>query len=255
MGTRAVLVPHQCARRSPDLDNNALLLCHCTYDPNLLFPLLLHRMVGDAEFGKNLNIPKKSKQKKNILSIVTIEKFIASIPNVHPGYMVPWDYLPVMYILHTGNFLILWFWYLNVGALGLQALNVYVPDWESNGRMWPHIHNRFLAALLVSQITALGYFAVKQFPYTVFLIFPILATFAFYLFCKRNFYPSFAVVSLSVASQPAKEIPSTAAIVEAYTPTCLLENEKFEDAEFQDARSNMTSRSNSGITSPAERNV
>ncbi|KAG0604384.1 hypothetical protein M758_10G168100 [Ceratodon purpureus] len=135
------------------------------------------------------------------------------------------------------------------------ALNVNVPDWESNGRMWPHIHNRFLAALLVSQITALGYFAVKKFPYTVFLIFPIIATYAFYLYCKRNFYPSFAVVSLEVASQPVKETPSTTTIVEAYTPTCLLDGDKFEDAEFQDARSNMTSRSNSGITSPAERNV
>jgi len=146
--------------------------------------------------------------------------------------------------------------YLNpVCAFKLQALNVQVPDWESNGRMWPHIHNRFLAALLVSQITALGYFAVKQFPYTVFLIFLLIATFAFYLYCKRNFYPSFAVVSLYVASKPVKETPSKASIIEAFTPTCLLDSDKFEDAEFQDARSNMTSRSNSGITSPAERAV
>jgi len=135
----------------------------------------------------------------------------------------------------------------------LQALNIQVPEWESNGRMWPHIHNRFLGALLVSQITALGYFAVKKFPYTVFLIFLLIATFAFYLYCKRNFYPSFAVVSLYVASQPVKETPSAVSIVEAYTPTCLLDGDKFEDADFQDARSNMTSRTNSGITSPAER--
>ena len=142
-----------------------------------------------------------------------------------------------------------------LGALGLQALNVQVPDWESNGRMWPHIHNRFLVALLVSQITALGYFAIRKFPYTVFLIFLLIATFAFYWLCRRNFYPSFAVVSLYVASQHVKETPSTATMVEAYTPTCLLDGEKFEDADFQDARSTMTSRSNSGITSPAERNV
>jgi len=136
-----------------------------------------------------------------------------------------------------------------------QALKVHVPDWESNGRMWPHIHNRFLAALLVAQITALGYFAVKKFAYTVFLIILPILTFAFYLYCKRNFYPSFAVVSLYVASDVVKETPSTNTIVEAYTPTCLLEGEEFEDANFQDAHSNMTSRSNSGITSPSDRAV
>lgn len=80
-------------------------------------------------------------------------------------------------------------------------------------------------------------------------------TFAFYLYCKRNFYPSFAVVSLFVASDAVKETPSTSTIVEAYTPTCLLEGEEFEDATFQDAHSNMTSRTNSGITSPADRAV
>lgn len=149
------------------------------------------------------------------------------------------------------------FLYFFIGWLVTRhaALNIQVPEWESNGRMWPHIHNRFLGALLVSQITALGYFAVKKFPYTVFLIFLPIATFAFYLYCKRNFYPSFAVVSLYVASQPVKETPSMVSIVEAYTPTCLLDSDKFEDADFQDARSNMTSRSNSGITSPAERTV
>lgn len=121
--------------------------------------------------------------------------------------------------------------------------------------MWPHINNRFLGALLVSQITCFGYFAIKKFPPVVLLIFPIIATYAFYSFCKRNFYPSFAVISLYVASQPAKETPSTDTVVEAYTPTCLLEGDKFEDANFQDARSNVTSRSNSGIISPAERHV
>lgn len=135
----------------------------------------------------------------------------------------------------------------------LQALKVQVPEWESNGRMWPHIHNRFLGSLLVSQITALGYFAVQQFPYTVFLIFLPILTFGFYVYCKRNFYPSFAVVSLYVASQPVKETVSTNTIVEAYTPTCLLNSDEYEDAEFQDARSAMTSRSNSGITNSGDK--
>lgn len=165
--------------------------------------------------------------------------------------------LTLSYSVIAPMILVFAFLYFAIGWLVMRnsALNVYVPEWESNGRMWPHIHNRILVALLVSQITALGFFAVKKFPYTVFLIFLPLATFAFYLYCKRNFYKSFAVVSLYVASQPVKETPSMDTIVQAYTPTCLLEGDQFEDADFQDARSNMTSRTNSGIATPAERNV
>lgn len=104
----------------------------------------------------------------------------------------------------------------------LQALNVRVPDWESFGSMWPHIHNRVLCALVVAQITGLGYFSVKSFPYTpILIILPILSLF-FYLFCKRNYYPSFAVVSLYVASEVSKEMPTMTSITEAYTPIYLL---------------------------------
>ena len=105
---------------------------------------------------------------------------------------------------------------------GLQALNVRVPDWESFGSMWPHIHNRVLCALVVAQITGLGYFSVKAFPYTpVLIILPVLS-WCFYLFCKRNYYPSFAVVSLYVASEVSKEMPTMNSITEAYTPIYLL---------------------------------
>jgi hypothetical protein len=133
----------------------------------------------------------------------------------------------------------------------LQVLNVYVPEWESGGRMWPHLNNRILAALFVSQITMLGFFGVKEFPYTVLLIALPVMTVAFYFVCKLTFYPAFAHLPLAVASEEMKEIPSLASIVEAYTPSCLLEGEQFEDAKFEDAQSNMTSRTNSGITSPA----
>jgi hypothetical protein len=132
-----------------------------------------------------------------------------------------------------------------------QVLNVYVPEWESGGRMWPHINNRILAALFVSQITMLGFFGVKEFPYTVLLIALPVMTVAFYFVCKLTFYPAFAHLPLAIASEEMKEIPSLASIVEAYTPACLLEGEQFEDAKFEDAQSNVTSRTNSGITSPA----
>jgi hypothetical protein len=35
--------------RSTDLDNNSLLLRHCTYDPNLLFPLFLRKELESLE--------------------------------------------------------------------------------------------------------------------------------------------------------------------------------------------------------------
>lgn len=123
---------------------------------------------------------------------------------------------------------------LMIVCLHLQALKVYVPDFESRGRMWPHIHNRFLAALFVAQLTLLGYFGVKKFAYAPILIILPILTYAFYLYCKRNYYPSFAVVSLFVASQEVKEFPSVQACVEAFIPACLLEGENYVDLKFHD---------------------
>nr|CAN64310.1 hypothetical protein VITISV_037471 [Vitis vinifera] len=56
--------------------------------------------------------------------------------------------------------------YFGLGWLILrnQALKVYVPSYESNGRMWPHIHVRLIGALLLYQVTMLGYFGVKRIP-------------------------------------------------------------------------------------------
>uniref|UniRef100_A0A803MIN2 Uncharacterized protein n=1 Tax=Chenopodium quinoa TaxID=63459 RepID=A0A803MIN2_CHEQI len=37
-----------------------------------------------------------------------------------------------------------------------RALKVYVPSFESYGRMWPHMHARFLAALVLYQVTMIA---------------------------------------------------------------------------------------------------
>ncbi|KAH7841026.1 hypothetical protein Vadar_024624 [Vaccinium darrowii] len=60
--------------------------------------------------------------------------------------------------------------YFALGWLVLrnQALKVYVPSYESYGRMWPHIHTRLVAALVLFQVTMFGYFGIKEFIYTVF---------------------------------------------------------------------------------------
>lgn len=107
--------------------------------------------------------------------------------------------------------------------LRLQALNVHVPDWESNGSLWPHIHHRILAALLAAQITAIVYFAVKEFLYTpILLLLPVL-TLVFHVFTKRKFKPLIERVSLAMATKEMREQPSVSDIVEAYTPIYLRE--------------------------------
>jgi hypothetical protein len=74
--TRVVLVPHQCAMRPTDLDNNPLLLCHCTYDPNLLFPLFFQKELKSVEtVGKALH------QLRRIIFLPYILSYIQSETN------------------------------------------------------------------------------------------------------------------------------------------------------------------------------
>lgn len=52
LGTRTLLLSHQCSSRPADLNRDSLLLGHCSHDSRLLIPLLLHRMARDAQLGK-----------------------------------------------------------------------------------------------------------------------------------------------------------------------------------------------------------
>lgn len=136
-----------------------------------------------------------------------------------------------------------------------QFLNVYVATFDSYGRMWPHIHSRILASLFVSQLTMLGYFstkAKKEFAFYVVMIPLPIATVIFAYICKKFYYRSFTSTPLSAARAEVKEMLSVPAIVEEYTPPCLLGEEKWEDIEekFEDARSNLSSRTSSGFMSP-----
>lgn len=109
--------------------------------------------------------------------------------------------------------------------------------------MWPHIHNRILAALFVAQITALGYFGVKQFSFTPLLILLPIASVVFYMFCRNNYYPGIRVVSLWTAAEVPKAKPSTEAIVEAYTPESMQEGHP----GIRDRRSNLATQLNSTV--------
>lgn len=144
--------------------------------------------------------------------------------------------------------------YFAVGWIVLrnQALNVYVPSYESNGRMWPHIQIRIIAALILSQLTMIGYFSAKEFVYS-FLLIPLpVASLLFAYLCKKRFYTAFCVTSLEVACKDVKEVPSSSAIAEAFTPPCLRLEDKFDDPEgFEDARSTVSSRASSMVTAQA----
>ncbi|KAJ4980748.1 hypothetical protein NE237_031585 [Protea cynaroides] len=127
--------------------------------------------------------------------------------------------------------------YFGLGWLILrnQAIKVYVPSYESYGRMWPHMHSRILASLVVYQITMLGYFVLKEFVYTILLIpLPIFSIFFAYV-CSGKFYRSFSSTPLEVACREVKEIPNMESIFRAFVPACL-RSEKFDDGDqFEDA--------------------
>lgn len=123
-----------------------------------------------------------------------------------------------------------------------QVLRVYVPSYESNGRMWPHMHTRIIVALLVYQITMIGYIPLKLFYYS-FTLLPLIAmSIIFAYVCHMRFYPAFAKTPLEVAQHELKETPNMDAVYTAYIPQCL-KPDKLEDLDvFEDAQSHTTSR-------------
>lgn len=134
----------------------------------------------------------------------------------------------------------------------VQALNVYVPSYESNGRMWPHMHTRILAALFLSQITMFGYFSIKKFIYSPLLLPLPFVSLAFGYVCKKRFYSSFRITPMEVACNNVKKAPSLSSIVKAYTHPCLLMEDKFDDVEQnEDARPPISGRTTSIATSNA----
>ncbi|KAL3676401.1 hypothetical protein R1sor_026349 [Riccia sorocarpa] len=138
-----------------------------------------------------------------------------------------------------------------------QAQRVYVPEYETGGRMWPHIHSRILVGLFVSQITMLGYFGLKKFPY-VFLLLPLpFITLLFARICRKVYYPAFKYVTIAVVSEGDNEVPPLSSAVAAFTPTCLLEganevkfNNKY-DGSLQDAESQLPSSESPGTAAAA----
>ncbi|KAL0911066.1 hypothetical protein M5K25_019174 [Dendrobium thyrsiflorum] len=122
-----------------------------------------------------------------------------------------------------------------------QALNVYVPSYESYGRMWPHMHSRIVASLIIFQVLMFGYLGLKKFYYAPLMLPLIILSFIFAYICNKRFYQSFSNTPLEMAYKDAtKEIPNLDSVYAAYIPPCL-KPEKPDDVEhYEDAKANVS---------------
>lgn len=116
---------------------------------------------------------------------------------------------------------------------------MYVPSFESYGRMWPHMFNRIIAVLIVYQLTMIGYFGVNKFKFAPLLI-PLPAmSFIFYVICKSKFYKAFKYTVLEVACHDLKDIPNMELVFRSFIPPSL-SAEKSDDDQFEDALSQVS---------------
>ncbi|KAJ7947405.1 CSC1-like protein ERD4 [Quillaja saponaria] len=236
--------------------------------PNTIVSMLAHSLPGNATFfltyvalkffvGYGLELSRIVPLiiyhlKRKYLCKTEAEKKDAWYPgDLGYGTRVPGDLLIVTIVLCYSVIapLIIPFGvlYFGLGWLILrnQALKVYVPSYESYGRMWPHMFVRLLASLILYQVTMFGYFGVKKFYYTPLLIpLPILSL-VFHFICSKKFYPSFRHTALEVACRDLKEVPNLERIYRSFIPPSL-SSEKIEDDQFDDALSHV-SRTGSSV--------
>lgn len=128
--------------------------------------------------------------------------------------------------------------YFGLGWLILrnQALKVYVPAYESYGRMWPHIHTRILAALFLFQLVMFGYLGVKLFVWATLLVPLIFISLLFGYVCRQKFYKGFEHTALEVACRELKTRPDLEEVFRAYIPHSL-STHKGDDHKFKGAMS------------------
>ncbi|KAH0644736.1 hypothetical protein KY284_032620 [Solanum tuberosum] len=138
--------------------------------------------------------------------------------------------------------------YFGLGWLLLrnQALKVYVPSFESYGRMWPHIYTRMIATLILYQVTMLGYFGVKKFkPTPVLFPLPIISL-IFAFICQKKFRRFFISPALEVVSHELKEVPNMEIVYRSFIPPCLSAGKPDED-QFEDALSHVSKPGSSSV--------
>lgn len=112
--------------------------------------------------------------------------------------------------------------------------------------MWPHIHNRILASLILYQVTMFGYFGVHRFVYAPLLIPLPIVSLVFGFVCAKKFYPAFQRPVLEVAAHELKQVPNMELIFRSFLPPSLASDKVVEDDHFEDALSHI-SRTTSSI--------
>ncbi|KZV24332.1 hypothetical protein F511_01814 [Dorcoceras hygrometricum] len=125
-----------------------------------------------------------------------------------------------------------------------QVLKVYLPSYETYGRMWPHIHNRIVAALFLFQVTMFGYFGTKRFYYAPLIIPLMILSLIFAYVCAKKYYRFFRFPALEVASHELKEPLNLELVFRSFIPPSLssdkADEDQFEDALSQVSRSGST---------------
>lgn len=83
----------------------------------------------------------------------------------------------------------------------LQILNVYRTKYMYGGGFWPVVHNTTIFSLLLTQIIALGVFALKKSPISsIFTIILAMMTFLFNEYCRHSFGRVFSKLAAQVCS-------------------------------------------------------
>lgn len=135
---------------------------------------------------------------------------------------------------------------MNFVFVSKQALKVYVPSFESYGRMWPHIYTRMIATLILYQVTMLGYFGVKKFkPTPVLFPLPIISL-VFAFICQKKFRRFFTSPALEVVSHELKEVPNMEIVYRSFIPPCLGAG-KPDEHQFEDALSHVSKTGSSSV--------
>ncbi|KAM0949933.1 putative calcium-dependent channel, 7TM region phosphate [Dioscorea sansibarensis] len=74
-----------------------------------------------------------------------------------------------------------------------QIINVYCSKYETQGQIWPIVHNTTVFSLILTQIIALGVFGTKKSPVTMSFTVPLLiCTLLFNEYCRQRFSPIFS---------------------------------------------------------------
>eukprot|EP00898_Chlorokybus_atmophyticus_P005530 jgi/Chlat1/5979/Chrsp4S06187 len=94
--------------------------------------------------------------------------------------------------------------YFSLGSLVWHhqagVLNVYERTYESGGKLWPLVHNRVLAGLLIAQLTLIGVFGLKAASHQVLILLPLpFMTLAYYLWSNSRFMKPCKYLSLDTA--------------------------------------------------------